>query len=541
MAVLIAATPACMMGPVNGRELADPGESVTFIGYSIEPEDTVLLQAYEPGSSSGPWDGAGQWVDFEETVASASATENFHDTDLFLWMESSPVPPFAWEPGAAGHQAYVRAFSTAAGATMASFENEGDATCVTSTSGWSEFYGECVSTDAPVVRLETQEFVPWVTVGDTTCEFGEPGCTACLDDVRASMDDVLLNNPVAEMNMEFHLVTYDPPSTGANHVQGYARLPDIVIESEEPIPPGGIQDPHGRVVISRDVPVGGTPHLFVFNQQVQSEYVEPWLYGWSGFLETVVELEGPLNHPGGIGVQGALIAVAIECKGYQDCGDHPAEVRFFSANGYDFELTEINRLYLDGSRGEPDQDDPIAAAVAFARLESGRYLLFVSGRSDGSAGGWFYVSKARGIGPDTEWNFLNYWEPPCDDVGNLNCWRGANGMSMITQCDGSLYLLGYNGDWEAGGGGVPTWVSVSRIEQEGGTGRVVPRMLEGYDVYGDNGVGPNDIGGRFGSNMFVTPNHTLQYELTERDISTPNYSNRIAGARLRSCVDEGGC
>jgi hypothetical protein len=87
---------------------------------------------------------------------------------------------------------------------------------------------------------------------------------------------------------------------------------------------------------------------------------------------------------------------------------------------------------------------------------------------------------------------------------------------------------------------VPTWVSVTRVEQ-GLAGDVNPVMLEGYNVYGENGALTNDIGGRFGSNLYVTPNRTLQYELTERDISTPNFANRIAGARLRSCEDDGGC
>lgn len=109
---------------------------------------------------------------------------------------------------------------------------------------------------------------------------------------------------------------------------------------------------------------------------------------------------------------------------------------------------------------------------------------------------------------------------------------------MITDCDGSIFLIGMNGsEWAVGDGDSDTFVSVVRLEQLAGSGEIVPVPVTGYDAFGDPGVLGGDLSARYGANMFQTPTGTLQFEITDRDITRPNRVNQLEAGRLRSCIE----
>ncbi len=248
----------------------------------------------------------------------------------------------------------------------------------------------------------------------------------------------------------------------------------------------------------------------------QAANPQAWRDGSSAVVAATVDMtDSGLNHPGGMQALGTTLAVAVECSGCTTA----AEVRFYEF-GSQFVPTELMRLKLDGSRGEPNQPSSNASSVAFTKLTDGTYLLFVGGNDDGRSGGWFYRSNRAVIDEYTQWKFINYWTPPCT-TESVGCWPGASSMSFITECSdngsGNVYLVGTDGQWALSG---PSHniVTIAKITQAAGTGAVSvqsSRILNPSTyTYGF------DISYRWAGGIFVTPNNKLSSDVTFRDVDS---------------------
>jgi hypothetical protein len=135
----------------------------------------------------------------------------------------------------------------------------------------------------------------------------------------------------------------------------------------------------------------------------------------------------------------------------------------------------VSQLVLDGSQGEPFQRfQSRAASAAFVKMESGYFLAAVSGANDGKQGIWFYESSDTTINTYTQWYYVGFWEPPprpqCPSgtTGESNidagCFGGANGMALVTDCSGAIYLITMNGSSQTSGGEYQ-WNQVWKIGQ----------------------------------------------------------------------------
>lgn len=151
---------------------------------------------------------------------------------------------------------------------------------------------------------------------------------------------------------------------------------------------------------------------------------------------------GDHGHPGGMQAHSDIVAVAMESGE----AAHGA-VYFLEVTGST--VRYLSTLHLDGSQGEPLQADQNAAAtVGFVRLESGYYLLAVSGKIHGTQGIWFYESSDTEINRGTKWDFVDFYDPPCVQYGTEadDCYVGAGGgLNLVTDCSGDIYLLAMHG------------------------------------------------------------------------------------------------
>lgn len=136
-----------------------------------------------------------------------------------------------------------------------------------------------------------------------------------------------------------------------------------------------------------------------------------------------VDLDTVLWHAGGLSRLGNLLVIPV------DHGDNSSKVVFYDAS----DPTDLVRL-------EPiiERSDSRAAAVALTRLPDGRYLAavrssteydFYISRSDNFLEGFYNDASVRwdrgGLLPETR---------ATSDLQNIN---------FLTQCDGSLFLIGF--------------------------------------------------------------------------------------------------
>lgn len=357
--------------------------------------------------------------------------------------------------------------------------------------------------------------LPGFTESDDSCSFNRAGCAPCVADVRERLSDVYQGGRAVN---SFQFPLRDPIS--AEHVQGIARLPDIVDGTWDGWVPGSAAPIAGRLVVTHNENDHTNPGLWVLLQQSfvgpAEQYPQTWRDGSWGFAETSVDvMDTGLNHPGGLQAMGTTVAVAIECGG---C-DLPAEVRFLEF-GDDFDATLVNAFSLG--------DDPLlsfpersAASVAVTRLRTGHYLMFVAAQDHGRAGGTFYISDRAALVSETVWHHVSSWVPPCTERRS-GCWAGASNMTFLTDCGdldgGNLFLVATHGQHDIAG--YPgNFVTLAKLRRGGAEEQRIELDLEEMLRPRTARTRGLDVSYRWAGNFFVTPFNTLSSDVSERNPS----------------------
>jgi len=314
------------------------------------------------------------------------------------------------------------------------------------------------------VRLRSQYYVPNITRASTGCSYGDDACSRCVSDVLAAVD---LHNAGYDINhADLSYDIWGAPSGSLwdpEHNQGIARLADLVFTGHR----------IGRVVLTHNLSGDGlhyAEHIVGYNTE---GIFEPGPYE----VIDSIPIRGALNHPGGAQAHGNTVAVAAEHQGSFTPGDDPYAAVYFlhfpPGNSMGGEI--VNWLGLDGSQGEPFQaDQSRASSAAFVKMESGYFLVAVSGADHGRQGIWFYESSDTTINYYTEWYYVGFWDPPprpeCPSgvtgEGNIDagCFGGASGMALVADCGGGIYLITMHGSSQTGNDEWQ-WNQVWRIAQ----------------------------------------------------------------------------
>jgi len=213
-----------------------------------------------------------------------------------------------------------------------------------------------------------------------------------------------------------------------------------------------------------------------------------------------------------------------------------AEVIFYEAPISDpYTLTEVQRLTL-GVQDEEEQPSSVtgryaAAAAGLVQLRSHRYLLVLSGRDNGRAGVWFYVSDQPWISSATRWKYIDFWEPGCAGPTG-DCWTGADNFGILSQCDGAIYVVGMTGEEAAVN---PTfWANVTKISQTVGSPDVDLSHVHTYHLDGSEFASLfGEASFRYGAAMTVTSDGDVVAEMSERDVSGAFDPNVMEVAKYR--------
>lgn len=273
---------------------------------------------------------------------------------------------------------------------------------------------------------------PGPLLGKTT-RSSPADCNNCAENLLAQLKgDPGLN--IRKADRKFSVP--HPRDKFKKHVQGVARLRDW----------NGM----GRMLISSNMSDKGLRLAF---QDVTG--ATEGVFSTKRKLKDPVDLHirrlkerGDYDHPGGIQAVGDLVAIAMEKPKKE--GFKYAAVYFVQVTGNHMRI--INHLTLDGSRGEPLQEEKShAATVGLVKLDTSHYLLAVAGRKHGKKGIWFYESDREEITPDTKWNYISIYRPAEDKIGfgkkdDDEFYVGAGGgLNFVTDCSGEIYLFAMHG------------------------------------------------------------------------------------------------
>lgn len=284
-------------------------------------------------------------------------------------------------------------------------------------------------------------------------------------------------------------------------MQGVARLADVERNGER----------IGRMVLTNDLWSRG----FIYAESTSGLEVLDTLLDGPHQLKSVhrISIRETFAHPGGAQAHGDTIAIAME----QGPAPHSAAV-FFVGVPASGEPEVLQRFVLDGTHGEPADGEAQTgtSAVGFIRLETGAYLLAVTGRKNGDQGIWFYTSDhgEEGIDASTQWWFTGFWKPPCagGPFGIDDCFGGAGGLGLVADCSGQILLVNLNGN--AGAGRDYEWMQVYGLDRSRG-GDVALNLLSWQrDKVGL--ISRSHFSFRYGGGVYVTRDGRIAVFNTER-------------------------
>lgn len=106
------------------------------------------------------------------------------------------------------------------------------------------------------------------------------------------------------------------------------------------------------------------------------------------------------------------------------------------------------------------------------------FLLVVAGTDHGRDDIWFFESSDTKLNPENSWYPVGHWDPCKSGDGNLgNCFGGAAGLSLITDCSGDIYMVTLNGTDLQAFSSEYQWAQVYRIKQNSQSGDVEPQLV----------------------------------------------------------------
>ncbi|MFT5353406.1 MAG: hypothetical protein ACI9KE_000604 [Polyangiales bacterium] len=333
------------------------------------------------------------------------------------------IPAVYWEAGAVGKRTNVRAVRRADGYVLNTFDTGilGTNSCLQGSSSWSDFVDDCTSHDNGAVGLQTSGFVPNVSVGRVGCmHTAQDACSPCGIDLPSTSPTsprelYQPNLDIEHPDAGYRLDSGSMFNTGTSaHTQGVARLRDLIVQFN----PDGSQTRVGRVIHTDNAFDSG---LTYYEQNVKT--------GACGLYDTVYytsvdperqyrqNIRGDYGHPSGVQAHGDYVVLALE--------DYDKETASDSA-AFDIDLPPGVTPAADG------------AAVFFLH----------------------YAPTPGAVG-------THPYEPDCfaDEDGDdlSDCYGGAAGMALLTDCSGAVYLWIANGSSSSGAD--YQWWQVYRVLQ----------------------------------------------------------------------------
>lgn len=268
------------------------------------------------------------------------------------------------------------------------------------------------------------------------CRYGTYGCNPCVNDVERSFRE----SPADKKHKHrFHFKLRERQALnkirpGKNHIildhiQGIARLSGVEQDNWIAMTRSSTHLGQSGIFIARFDGINSEGDSWKHSKRI-SDRTESFVY---------YPADPEINHAGGISTLGGMLFVAGECGSGAKC--------FGRINIYDardpFHVKEVNRLVLDGSRGDlkDDQGNKIvskAAAVSAARLSDGRWLMFIGGNHS-SKSAWVFVSDSAEMTSNTNWTYIDYWHNR--ELAPGEPWHGWQNINLIRECGThQLYL-----------------------------------------------------------------------------------------------------
>lgn len=323
---------------------------------------------------------------------------------------------------------------------------------------------ECPLTES--VRLRRIDtYVPDFTEGDVSCQYGDDACSPCVQNLVDKISRPSLD--IRDSDHRQHIAMGSLGTSGSlvhDHIQGIGRLSDVV---------HGDGTRTARAILSDSVTSAGVTY---FEKTITSNADSVLMPGLELDKKFTLSVRShPLSpifptiwdHPSGIQAHGNTVLLAVEGGGY-------GQVYFLhvppGAAADDVELFSNPITYwatLDG-----------ASAAGFVKLASGYFLLVVAGTDHGREDIWFFESSDTKLNPENSWYPVGHWDPCKSGDGNLGeCFGGAAGLSLVTDCGGDIYLIALNGTDLQIFSSEYQWTQVYRITQDSQTGDVEPQLV----------------------------------------------------------------
>lgn len=351
----------------------------------------------------------------------------------------------------------------------------------------------------------------------------------CVNDLMAQLGESPLLN-IRSHSKSFRL---SDPVSGiygpSYHNQGIGMLSDILVSGERytrAVLSFTANDETGFVVVSKKIPGGESgftadPNLISFNEEKHVLDIQK------------VPGYGNHNHPGGLQAHGNYVAIAMESPLNPD---NRAAVYFLRVEK--FEAEHIYTHFIGTNTDHIDAAINSASSVGFVKLETGGFLMAVSGEDHGRQGIWFYNSPDSTINSGMSWDFIDYWDPMdhmpngiCDTGGgevSNNCFiGGGGGTSLITGCDGQIYMVLLTGT--AQGGVEDEFVQIMRVNLEGSPTRTVRLTSIWNDKHKLGRRVVNKVSFRWSGGAQVTLDGKLVFLSTERQTRHVGSRNYVDG------------
>lgn len=343
-------------------------------------------------------------------------------------------------------------------------------------------------------------------IGDTDCPWGAPDCNRCVPDVVASMNSLRTHGDL----MGYHLGDGDDPSL-LHHWEGINRL---MSHGARYMAVSRATDGENVMFVVVEMASRGTDGRRFRSNKItlngQSRQVVP--PAGDKIILTVPRLPDFL-HAGGMSTLGNYLAVPLERGTVRNPGsgeiirEGESRVLFFDMA----DPTAPRKLDLEVDHTEFAD---AAGAVLMARLANGR-ILFGIGRG-GSKTIDFYVSNGSDLEASTFIPFYTWNEDERhSDLSGDDDYGDYQTLNVVTQCDGTLFMVGTHKNLGNGRDFADTW----RLDNGDGN-QVEITKVAGRHLVCDN-LGANQCNLDAAAGVYLDPDGQILLYSTEHDNDGP--------------------
>jgi hypothetical protein len=280
--------------------------------------------------------------------------------------------------------------------------------------------------------------------GFTPCPWNSPDCNACVFDATSSINRLRDHGDI----LGFHMGPAPDVSSG-NHWQGVQRLMNAGAS---------------YLVVSRSIGVEADVSFVVVEMgsrnatglRFRSNRLDrDWDFWYTPPPENdaVVHVEpaqGGFSHAGGVQLSGHYLAVPFE-KYFVEPGRSKVVI---------YDLTDPLSPTPLPNEIDHTRLSTEAGTASLARVADGRFLLII-GRGNANILD-FYVSETTDLATTTFSPFDTWSESELEsEIGDFEFGNYQN-LNLLSQCDGTLFLVGTHNDLGTGGG--EDWIDLYRLD-----------------------------------------------------------------------------